>query len=375
MKKIAIVAETLPNDKYRSGVGVVVGESIEAASEAGWEVTLVGPGPINQKCHHRVWVPCIRPARNYPSTIPFLLLWAPILYRAFCRVDLVYVHSLTPLSVFSIFLLSLMKRKPALIFHFHTDFILYIRTWIKWKWLADRLVLITKKSAKYCFDQANLPLAPTDHFARKMEDELDLAKRFEVWGAPIRVPGLVPEIGLSLSPFVYYSGRVGDEKNIRFLFEALVLLPHEIRLVIVGGGEIKKYKKLVSKRWPELLDRVVFMGSLPRELVFSFCQGAICYLFASTTESYGLTVYEAMSQGLVAIVPEGCCFDHLKEGIWKLPLDPPEWGRVVELLYANPKLASEKGRSGSKFVLENLSPKRQLGKLADLYEIAVRSAG
>ncbi|MFA6963438.1 MAG: glycosyltransferase [Patescibacteria group bacterium] len=372
LSRIAVIAETLPKDRYKSGVGVVVGETVSAAMEHHLHVTLIGPSATDQTCDKRITVPCIRPVRNYPSTFPFLIFWTFALYNALQEVQLVHIHSVTPLSVWSIVILSMMKNRPKVVFHLHTDFSQYLAAWIGWKLLRDIAINLTASVTRFCCNRADKILAPSAFFAKKMKRELKLDRNIEVWSSPITLPEIEAEVKVPQGPYIVCACRVGDEKNIVHLFKVLTFLSKEISLVIVGGGEIKRYKKIIAEKWPKLEKRIIFTGAVSRVELLAYCRKALCFVFGSKTETQGLTVFEALAMRIPAFVMKGYCFDDLLsdcEDVSLLPDDPEAWAAAISMFMYDRSLAKIAGNEGAKLVEEKLSSRVQRKRLVTIYRL------
>ena len=102
---------------------------------------------------------------------------------------------------------------------------------------------------------------------------------------------------------IVFVGRIAQEKNIVFLLEAqkeLVKKHNNIKLIVIGDGpDLEKYKKLVEKY--KIKDNVVFTGKVPWEEVPCYYQLADVFATASTSETQGLTVIEAMAGGVAPL--------------------------------------------------------------------------
>lgn len=100
-----------------------------------------------------------------------------------------------------------------------------------------------------------------------------------------------------------FVGRLGKEKNIPFIIDALkkVLEEHShVKLFIVGDGpETENLKKYVVRKG--LTNNVIFTGKMTREnLVKAYC-GADIFVFSSLTETQGIVIAEAKAAGLPVV--------------------------------------------------------------------------
>ncbi len=114
--------------------------------------------------------------------------------------------------------------------------------------------------------------------------------------------------------FVFlHVGRLAAEKGTHLILEAYAraraqLPPDTTRLIIAGEGPARPALKQAAGDGVEFLGYLQRATELPR-----LYASADAFLFASTTETLGLVVLEAMSSGVPVIAaPEGGVRDHLR---------------------------------------------------------------
>jgi len=111
-------------------------------------------------------------------------------------------------------------------------------------------------------------------------------------------------------PMLLYVGRVAFEKNIEFLFGVVQALQEQLPdllLVVTGEGPAEHSLKQLSKTL-NIQHNVMFIGYLERNTELNACyEAADIFVFASTSETQGLVILEAMAQGtpVVAIAELG----------------------------------------------------------------------
>lgn len=111
---------------------------------------------------------------------------------------------------------------------------------------------------------------------------------------------------LNLPRGVFLAGHVGrlaPEKNLTFLTHAVVRFLHQhpdAHFLVVGGGPCEDDLRDISQR-AQVADRVHLVGSLTgRELVDAYAAMDV-FAFASTSETQGLVLAEAMSAGVPVV--------------------------------------------------------------------------
>jgi glycosyltransferase involved in cell wall biosynthesis len=193
------------------------------------------------------------------------------------------------------------------------------------------------------------------------------------WRQP-QAPDPRPALGLTEDqPMLLYVGRMAFEKNIGFLLEmfthVLAQRP-DARLVLAGEGPAEA---LLRQRVDQLglRERVLFVGYLPRDgALQALYRAADVLVFASTTETQGLVLIEAMALGtpVVALAEMGTC-DIMQEGEGCLvaPHEPAGFAaRVLEVLN-HPLRASELAARAMQASMA-WREDRVAQRLVDLYE-------
>ncbi|MDQ6781174.1 MAG: glycosyltransferase, partial [Candidatus Eremiobacteraeota bacterium] len=100
-----------------------------------------------------------------------------------------------------------------------------------------------------------------------------------------------------------YAGRLAKEKNLDLLLDAFSLF-HDRRpdahLVVVGDGphRAELEQRTQAAAWGAL---VHFVGELPQRELGPYYRDADAFVFASTTETQGLVLLEALAHGLPAL--------------------------------------------------------------------------
>lgn len=100
-----------------------------------------------------------------------------------------------------------------------------------------------------------------------------------------------------------FVSRLAKEKNIEFLLECYSKLSAEIAnlwFVVVGSGDHEEQLRRKARSTPSP-ERVIFTGTLQGEELVSAYRGADLFVFASTTETQGMVVLEAMAGGLPVV--------------------------------------------------------------------------
>lgn len=163
---------------------------------------------------------------------------------------------------------------------------------------ATELIVPTKKTydlfkEKYKYER-NIHIVPTGIEVEKFYKE-NIKKE--------EITKLREQYNISKNDFVIlYVGRIAKEKSIEFLIESHQELveKYKAKLLIVGDGpDLDNYKKLAQKY--EIENNVIFTGKVPWESVCNYYALADIFATASTSETQGLTVIEAMAASLPVV--------------------------------------------------------------------------
>jgi len=102
-----------------------------------------------------------------------------------------------------------------------------------------------------------------------------------------------------------YVGRIASEKNIHVLLDAarkvLTANPNAVLCFVGDGPE----RRALETRCADLGSRVRFVGFVGPDEVSGYYRAADVFVFASTSETQGLVVQEAMSNHLPVVIVEG----------------------------------------------------------------------
>lgn len=165
-------------------------------------------------------------------------------------------------------------------------------------------------------------------------------------------------LGLDGEPVLVSVSRVSREKNIDFLIEAVGELWRRgarFRFVLIGDGPDRSR---IEARIEELgLEDVVLMtGAVPSEEMPRYCALGEVFLFASTTETQGMVVLEAMAAGMPVVAVRSSGIDDLvHNGFngYKTREERDAWVTKVEEVLADDALRATLARNAQSFAEEH----------------------
>jgi 1,2-diacylglycerol 3-alpha-glucosyltransferase len=251
-------------------------------------------------------VPAV-PAPTYPDfALPLPL--SPGWVRRIAALDLDIFHAQHP------FLLGGAARRLArrlgrpLVFTYHTLYDKYAH------YVPLPRPLVARQAVRWSTrfaNQADLVIAPSAGLAARLRTQgvgrptvvlptgVDLTRFRPGDAAAARAALGLP----AAPPLALYVGRLDREKNLALLLQAFERMADRhpgVELVLVGRGtqEAALRRQL---RGRGVGARIHFAGGIGLDAVVRYYQAADLFLFASTTETQGLAVLEAMAVGLPVV--------------------------------------------------------------------------
>lgn len=237
---------------------------------------------------------------------------------------------------------------------------------------ATELVVPTKKAyelfkKKYMVDR-NVHVVPTgidvEKFYLENNKKLNIIKKRE-------------ELGIKRDDFVIlFVGRIAREKNVMLLLSSMKVIVNncpKAKLLIVGDGpDLDDYKDYVIRQ--EIADNVIFTGKVPWDIIQHYYLISNCFTTASTSETQGLTVIEAMAASLPVVCIDDESFtqtviDNLNGIVFK---NKRGYRNAIIKLY-NDKLLLNRLSKQAKISAETHSSKYFVNSILDVYKIAIKN--
>ena len=186
------------------------------------------------------------------------------------------------------------------------------------------------------------------------------------------------ELKISKDNFILlYVGRLAEEKNVEFLIEAhaeMIKKYPKLKLMIVGSGP--DYERFIHYAEElKIIKNVIFTNAIPYEDIPKYYAIADCFVTASTTETQGLTVIEAMSASLPVVCIDDESFntfviDDLNGYLFH---DKKEYIEKIEKIYSDKKkyiiLSKQAHNSSDKYSLKYYAE-----QVLDVYKFALSDA-
>lgn len=163
------------------------------------------------------------------------------------------------------------------------------------------------------------------------------------------------------TPLLLFVGRLRYYKGLHFMIKALTLMQHNAQLLLVGTGPEEKRLHTQAQQCG-VAGRVHFLGEVSDADLPLFYHAADVFVLPShmRSEAFGIVQLEAQAAALPIVCTElgtGTSYitQHGKTGFVVPPSDPPALARAIDVLLANPDLASRMGQAGQARALSKFS--------------------
>lgn len=241
----------------------------------------------------------------------------------------------------------------------------------------------------YCDKTAHELIVPTNKIYKLFKEKYEFTKNIHIIPTGIEVDRFFKEnvdkkdvdllrkkLDIKRKDFIIlFVGRLAEEKNVEFLINAqkkLLEYNSNIRLLIVGDGPDKeKYEELAETL--QLGDRVIFNGKAAWEEVPIYYQVADLFATASTSETQGLTVIEAMASSTTPLCIKdesflGTITDELNGRIFET--EEEYINEVIELV--NDQNLRSRYNSQARIQAEHCSSRTYATSVLEVYERALK---
>jgi len=202
----------------------------------------------------------------------------------------------------------------------------------------------------------------TERFSPEKRRHKDYADHYDNNGYDGMIDRFAELKNIKDKPIILYSGRLMALKGLPTLIEAAgtVLKDIDIHLVIAGTGERERWIKLMNDaKIPER--SYSFLGYVPYESMHELYAIADIFVLPSFTESFPLTILEAMSSQKAVIasdvggIPE--IIENGKDGLLIRPGDAKELSRAIVSLIKDKKRSNKIANAARKKVMNRFSSK------------------
>lgn len=311
--------------------------------------------------------------RIYPEARIYNIL-AKTYLREIMKWEPDIIHTQNEFSTFAMAKMLSKAVKAPLIHTYHTVYEDYTHYFTSNKRAGVKMVaLASKKIADMC----NYIIAPTSKTAGILESYQIKKEKIKVIPTGVIIPDyyeddLRDELGLPKDKnILLYLGRLGEEKNIEEVIDFYGKLDDDNTvLTIVGGGP---YIDTLMRHADTSGKDVNFVGMVKPDEVNKYYQAADIFVTSSTSETQGLTYYEALSNGTIVVARddeslEGVVFGGFNGYRYK---DFDEFSIYIEKILSNDDFRTYLSTNARTYAVENFSVESFGQKCEKLYELAI----
>ena len=172
------------------------------------------------------------------------------------------------------------------------------------------------------------------------------------------------------APLALIVSRLGMEKNVELVLDALALLP-QLRLAVVGEGPQRTALEERARRLG-VEGRVRFTGTLERDSLPDVYASVDAFVFPSTTDTQGLVLVEALAAGLRVVAADSAASRDVLGGAGRIV--PPNPAAIAAAL--REALAAGHDQSAVHLALSRFTVEVQTRRILEIYRevLAARAA-
>jgi len=231
------------------------------------------------------------------------------------NLDVIHSHTEFGIGTFARFMSK--QFGIPLVHTYHTMYEDYIHYVTKGYFDSSSKKIVEYLTLFYCDKTANELIVPTKKTYDLFKEKYEVNKNIHIIPTGIeldrfytenvdknKVKELKKNYQILKDEFtIVFVGRLAKEKNIQFLIEnhkELVKHNSDVKLLIIGDGpDMEECDKLTQKL--KLTENIILVGKVPYDEMPCYYQLADAFVTASTTETQGLTVIEAMAAGIAPV--------------------------------------------------------------------------
>lgn len=313
--RIGIFTDTYP--PYINGVSTSISMLEKALKKKGHQVFIVTVNPENMTYKYEknvIRIPGI-PTGIYDYRLTGIYPLRAI--KTIKKWNLDVIHSHTEFGIGTFARIIAHQLNIPLVHTYHTMYEDYVHYITKGYFNGTSKKIVEHLTKFYCDKTAKELIVPTkkayDLFIEKYKVDknvhiiptgIEIERFYKENINKERLNKIKEELKIKNTDFIIlYIGRLGQEKNVDFLIDNQEYFTKEnknVKLLIVGNGpDYEKYKAKTKKL--NLEENIIFTGKVPYDKIPYYYNLGNVFVTASTTETQGLTVIEAMSSSIPVV--------------------------------------------------------------------------
>ena len=287
------------------------------------------------------------------------------------------VHSQCEFSTFMMATKIAKKASCPLIHTYHTIYEDYTHYFSPSKKVGKKVISVFSKAIA---DRVDMVIGPS-------KKTMEILKSYDIEDEKIKIIPTGIEMPENLSDkyklrdyygfdesdkIILYLGRLAEEKNIEELIDFYNRLGMEkLKFILVGGGpyleNLKSYGNKIGKK-------IHFTGMVKPKEVNNYYRMADAFVSASQSETQGLTYYEAMSNGTLAICRKDLCLDDVIINDYNgyQYEDFYDFKKDLGIIFSDRKKLEELSTNARAYALKNFSIDSFGENCVNLYQEAIK---
>ncbi len=227
------------------------------------------------------------------------------------------IHSQTEFAIGSFARLFAKQYNIPIVHTYHTMYEDYVHYITKGYFNRSSKKIVEYMTKFYCDRTINELIVPTKKAYDLFKEKYNVQRNIHIIPTGIeverfyrknvnekKVNELKKQYNIKKNDFtLIFVGRIAEEKNVPYLIDVMsdiIKKKNNIKLLIIGDGPDKeKYEKYSIKR--NTSKNVIFTGKVAWDDIPVYYSLGNAFISASTTETQGLTIIEAMASSLPAI--------------------------------------------------------------------------
>ena len=385
--RIGIFTDTYP--PYINGVSTSISMLERALRKKGHQVFIVTVNPENMTYKYEkniIRIPGI-PTGIYDYRLTGIYPIRAIKTIKKWNLDVIHTHTEFGIGTFARIIAK--QLNIPLVHTYHTMYEDYVHYITKGYFNGTSKKIVEHLTKFYCDKTAKQLIVPTRKAYDLFKEKYKVDKNVHIIPTGIEVNKFYKEninkeklnkirqeLNINERDFIIlYIGRLGEEKNVDFLIdnqEYFVNKNKNIKLIIVGSGpDYEKYQEKVKKL--KLQNNIILTGKVPHEDIPYYYNLGNVFVTASTTETQGLTVIEAMSASIPVVCIDDESFRNtvvhgLNGYLFK---NEKEYKNYINQLIEDKYIIKKMGKQ-AKIEADQYSSKYYAERVLDVYKKAIR---
>ena len=385
--RIGIFTDTYP--PYINGVSTSISMLERALKKKGHKVFIVTVNPEKMTYKYeknKIRIPGI-PTGIYDYRLTGIYPIRAIKTIKSWNLDVIHTHTEFGIGTFARIIAK--QLNIPLVHTYHTMYEDYVHYITKGYFNGTSKKIVEHLTKFYCDKTAKELIVPTKKAYDLFKEKYKVDKNVHIIPTGIEIEKFYKEninqeklneiktnLNIKKEDFIIlYIGRLGEEKNVDFLIDNQKHFTEKnknIKLLIVGSGpDYEKYKEKTKKL--NLEENIIFTGKVPyNEIQYYYNLGNV-FVTASTTETQGLTVIEAMSANLPVVCIDDESFRntvvHELNGF--LFKNETEYKHYIDKLIEDKNLLKKMGKQ-AKISTDQYSSKYYAERVLDVYKKTIK---